>query len=380
MATTMLTSFYIENFRLFDLLEVNRLGRLNLIVGQNNSGKSAFLEAVELYVSNASTQVLIALVANRQETWRGQPEVENDLIVIHPLRHLFHNHKLPALGEMGIVVGPTSPRDEQIQVFIAAYRFEKNEASGILQRVLVEANELPHDLSDLELALTARENGRTIRILRLDRDLDQEESRYRRNATLLGSGARYPVEVVPTRNMTDEKLATLWDQINLTGLDDEVISGLQLLDPNITGVAFVEGTDRRNRHNRIPILKTSSASEPLPLKTMGDGMTRLFHIIVALVNAKNGILIVDEFENGLHWSVQPKIWKTVFRLAQRLGVQVFASTHSRDCIVGFEEAWKEQEEMGAFFRLDVRPEGRVTATSYTCETLLDSLETDIETR
>lgn len=109
-------------------------------------------------------------------------------------------------------------------------------------------------------------------------------------------------------------------------------------------------------------------------------MTRLFHIIVALVNAKNGLLLVDEFENGLHWTVQPKIWKTVFRLAQRLSVQVFASTHSRDCIVGFEEAWKEQEELGAFFRLDVRPDAGVTVTSYTCETLLDSLETGVEPR
>jgi AAA15 family ATPase/GTPase len=41
------------------------------------------------------------------------------------------------------------------------------------------------------------------------------------------------------------------------------------------------------------------------LKSLGDGITRFFHIIVALVNAQNGILLVDEFENGLYWKVQP---------------------------------------------------------------------------
>ena len=375
----MLTSFLVKNFRLFDSLRIERLGRVNLVVGRNNSGKSALLEAVELYACDASTQVLIDLVTNRQETWRGQPPIEDELIGIHQIRHLFHNHHLPEYGQAGISVGPIKPEAERLRIFIAAYRIEVGE-EGMPKRVLVESSELPQDLTDLEFALAARENGKVRRILRLDRDLDREANIYRRNATLLGATPTYPVEVVPTRNMTDEKLATLWDQINLTGLDDEVIQGLQLLDDAITGVAFVEGTDRRSRVNRIPIIKTSGTSEPLPLKTMGDGMTRLFHIIVALVNAKNGILLVDEFENGLHWSVQPKVWKTVFRLAQRLNVQVFASTHSRDCIVGFEEAWREQEEMGAFFRLEVKPSVGMLVTSYSCETLSDSLETGVEPR
>ena len=375
----MLNSFVIKNFRLFDHLRIDRLGRLNLVVGRNNSGKSALLEAVELYVSDASTQVLINLITNRQETWNGQAQADNELTGINPVRHLFHNHQLPDLNKEGIVLGPISPESDRLSISIGAYRVERDDA-GIARRILVEPNELPQDLSELEFALVARENGKARRILRLDRTIDAEADIYRRNSPLLGTNPRYSAEVVPTRNLTDDKLATLWDQINLTGLDDEVISGLQLLEPTITGIAFVEGIDRRHRGRRIPIIKMSNVSEPLPLKSMGDGMTRLFHIIVALVNARDGILIVDEFENGLHWTVQPKVWKTVFRLAEKLNVQVFASTHSRDCIIGFEEAWKEQESLGAFFRLNVKPKEGVTVTPYTCETLSDALETDVEMR
>jgi len=112
---------------------------------------------------------------------------------------------------------------------------------------------------------------------------------------------------------------------------------------------------------------------------MGDGITRLFHIIVALANAQNGILLVDEFENGLYWKVQPKVWDVVFQLADRLNVQVFATTHSRDCIRAFDEAWNKYPQSGAFFRLDARPEG-VKITEYNAETLTDAIETDVEVR
>lgn len=376
----MLTSLLIKNFRLFRALSIERLGRVNLVVGKNNSGKSALLEAVELYASNGSTtQVLINLVTNRQETWKGQAQSEDESVVINPVRHLFYGHDIPALGEPGIFLGPITPKSQQLHIFLAAYRLETNE-DNIPRRVMVPTSDLPQDLTELELALVAKESGKFRRILRLDRDLDQEASLNRRNTLLGGPAPKIGVEVVPTGNMTEERLATLWDQINLTGLADEVVLGLQLLDSKITGIAFVEGTGRRNRGGRTPIIKLSHISEPLPLRTMGDGMTRIFHIIVALVNARNGILLIDEFENGLHWSVQPKVWKTVFRLAEQLNVQVFATTHSRDCVMGFEDAWKEHDELGAFFRLNAKPEGEVTVTPYSCGTLSDALESDVEIR
>jgi AAA15 family ATPase/GTPase len=141
----------------------------------------------------------------------------------------------------------------------------------------------------------------------------------------------------------------------------------------------VENNQGSARADRIPLVRIDGIKEPLPLKSMGDGMTRIFHIIVALVNAQHGILLVDEFENGLHWSVQPLVWKMIFRIAQDLDVQVFATTHSRDCIAGFDSAWNENEGLGAFFRLEAR-EGRVDVTEYTSDTLTDSIDMDVEIR
>jgi AAA15 family ATPase/GTPase len=180
--------------------------------------------------------------------------------------------------------------------------------------------------------------------------------------------------------MSNRKLAALWDLTGLTNLESEVISALKLIDNRVSGLAFVEDISQRSSdENRIPLVKLEGIDEPLPLKSMGDGMTRLFHIIVALVNAQNGFLLIDEFENGLHWSVQPKVWNIIFQLSEKLNVQVFATTHSRDCIKGFDSNWDQYPELGAFFRLDVKDE-LIRVTEYTSETLTDAIDMDVEVR
>jgi AAA15 family ATPase/GTPase len=163
---------------------------------------------------------------------------------------------------------------------------------------------------------------------------------------------KYTWQVVSTENMPNRRLAALWDLTSLTNLESEIISALGLIDDRVSGVAFVEDISKgRASDNRIPLIKIEGVDEPLPLKSMGDGMTRLFHIIVALVNARNGLLLIDEFENGLHWSVQPKVWDIVFQLSEKLNVQVFATSHSWDCIQAFQEAANQDQSQGVLIRL-----------------------------
>ena len=80
-------------------------------------------------------------------------------------------------------------------------------------------------------------------------------------------------------------------------------------------------------------------------------MNRLFGIVLSLVNAKGGLLLIDEFENGIHHSVQLDAWRTIFRLAHDLDVQVFATSHSWDAIEAFQKAAAESQEDGGLIRL-----------------------------
>ncbi|MEZ2225427.1 ATP/GTP-binding protein [Microcoleus sp.] len=378
----MLESFHIDNFRLFKHLEVRKLGRVNLIVGKNNSGKSTFLEALELYTSNASAIVLLDLLKSRQETWFSEAQPHSQNFISNSVRHLFHGHKLPPIGEQGISLGEVAS-NIKLHISAAAYQ-NKNDDEGTLRKVRISDREIDENISNVEVFIVAEEGERTRRLFSLDnKDMRDNRNRMISLSERQQSELKYTWQIVSTENMPNRKLAALWDLTSLTDLESEVISALRLIDDRVTGVAFVEnsGNDFRTRENgqRIALVKIKGIDEPLPLKSMGDGMTRLFHIIVALVNARNGLLLIDEFENGLHWSIQPKVWDIVFQLSERLNVQVFATTHSRDCIKGFYDAWNNYPTLGGFFRLDEK-NGLIKATEYTSESLSDSIDMDVEVR
>ena len=380
----MLESFQINNFRLFQHLEVRKLNRVNLIVGKNNAGKSTFLEAVKLYASNASPTVLLDLVESRQETWFSEAQPHSQNFISNSVRHLFCGHKLPIIGEEGISLGEVAS-NTKLHISAAAYQ-NKNDDEGTLRKIRISDVEFDENLSNVEIFLIAEEGERTRRLFGFDNQ-DLRDIRLRNRMISVSerqeSELKYTWQIVSTENMPNRKLAALWDLTSLTDLESEVISALRLIDDRVTGVAFVENSARdfRPRENaqRIALVKIKGIDEPLPLKSMGDGMTRLFHIIVALVNAQNGLLLIDEFENGLHWSVQPKVWDIVFQLSDKLNVQVFATTHSRDCIKGFDQAWTNYPTFGAFFRLDEK-NGLIKAREYKLETLNDSMDMDVEVR
>lgn len=369
----MLTTFEVYGFRLFGRLVLPQLGRVNLLVGRNNSGKSAFLEAMEIYTNKGSARSLLSLISARQETWEAKAQVEFRHLYGNPIRHIFRGHRLPKLGEAGIRLGPTLGEGAPIRIFVAAYKTSYDPELETFRRERIKPDDVEGLEGEIELSLVVEESGRERRIMSLERGSEL----MRRHSISQDLEVTCPIQVVPTRNMEVDKTASLWDAIGLTELRKEVISGLRLIEP-INDLQFVQSTV--SPRERLPLVTTDMSKEPLPLRSMGDGTNRLFNIVLALASASDGVLLVDEFENGLHWSVQKEVWKTVFRLASRLNVQVFATTHSRDCVHGFGQAWRENEGLGAFFRLYVADHGEVEARPYQLELLADSLETDVEVR
>jgi AAA15 family ATPase/GTPase len=103
-------------------------------------------------------------------------------------------------------------------------------------------------------------------------------------------------------------------------------------------------------------VRSASFARPVPLRSFGDGLNRLFGIVLSLVNAKGGLLLIDEFENGMHYTVQLDTWRAIFRLAQTLDVQVFATSHSWDAIEAFQKAAAETPEDGVLIRLSRKGE------------------------
>ena len=118
----------------------------------------------------------------------------------------------------------------------------------------------------------------------------------------------------------------------------------------------------------------------VPIPFMGDGVRRVLSIVLAIANASGGVVLIDEIENGLHYSAQKHLWQAVAAAARRLDVQIFATTHSWELIRSAHEAFSETHPTDfRLHRLD-RVNGEITVTSYDQEMIEAALFSGLEMR
>ena len=177
----------------------------------------------------------------------------------------------------------------------------------------------------------------------------------------------------------NENNGILWDKITLSDKEDYVIEALKIIEDNLEKIAFIK--EDTSRGERRVTAKVKNNVERVPLKSMGDGINRVLSIALGLVNSDNGYLLVDEFENGLHYSVQEKLWEIVFDLAIKLNVQVFATTHSEDCITAFSTVTnlKKYKNLGSLIRLEKVTTG-IKVVDFQSDELRIANENDIDLR
>lgn len=335
----MLDSLSIKNFRLFKELTIERLGRVNLIVGKNNSGKTGLLEALLIYASNASQ--LETLILGRSENWEIDMSDRQQLQPNqNPLRHLFYQRHFPKTADAGIEIGSLNDPIKRITLRTRYYQIVEHE-QGTRRHIPIDESD-GNDFVNVKKALEFQESRDSEPILLIDlSSIDSLKHQNKRPASMA-------VEWVSTcRYMNDERVAELWDNITLTDLKEEIVTSLQIIEPSIQDI----GLTISNLKKRVAIARFKDSPMRISLDSLGEGLTHLFYLTLALVNSSHGFLLIDEFENGLHYSVQHDVWKLIFRLANVLDVQVFATTHSWDCVKAFQQAAKVNEQEAMLFRL-----------------------------
>ena len=136
-----------------------------------------------------------------------------------------------------------------------------------------------------------------------------------------------------------ELMTRIWDNISLTSKEDKVVEALQILEPKVERIGFYI-----SEVQEMIRVKLKGEKNPLPLSSMGDGMSRILSLAMAAVTAENGVLLVDEIDTGLHYQVQTDMWRLIIQTARELNIQVFATTHSWDCICALQEVLAELED------------------------------------
>ncbi len=147
-----------------------------------------------------------------------------------------------------------------------------------------------------------------------------------------------PVHFLRPEASDPPRLAGLWDRVVLTPEEPLVVDALRIIEPRLERIAFL-GDDRR--YMQSILLKLSDSEQRLPIGSAGDGLKRLLALALHLIPAQGGCLLVDEIDTGLHYSVMADMWRLVIETAGRLDVQVFATTHSLDCVLAL--AWVREK-------------------------------------
>ncbi len=336
--TLLLHSLEIRSFRGFQHLRIEHLGRVNLIVGKNNVGKTALLEALRLYASKGSPTAMLELLGLYNENEQFSLLIATKRLAA--LKYLFYGRQDASRHLGPIQIGPIDSEAEKIIISMSWNKLEIDErGERSLRRLKPEEYHTPQKLDPY---LSIQMGERDFIYLVNSRDLTPP----------FGPDPKQTIGIFRGPDgLSKQEVGRLWDSIALTDLEQEVIAALRIIAPGVERLNFV--ADPASSGERIPIVKVQGIEEPLPLSNLGDGMERMLGIALALVNAKDGMLLVDEIENGLHYSVLPDLWRMVFQIARRLNIQVFATTHSWDCIEGFQEAAQEDKQTeGMLIRLD----------------------------
>jgi AAA15 family ATPase/GTPase/GTPase SAR1 family protein len=371
-----LNSLAIQNFRVFEDFKVNKLGKVNLIVGKNNAGKSSFLEALRIYASNGRERLMQELAAGHDERFQFDEYTEEELQSDNlPYAGFFSNRRLPPDNAKGIVIGESSDSKQALAINVVFLTNQK--MLSLVPRSFLSQ----FQAQDLIAQLIVKKDDQ--QIFPLNVSFNSQEANYSIPEPI-------PCSMVPTQLVSFDKLADVWDEI-IALTDNELIvkDALKLITPEFEDISFVKANGNSLRPQgdvrRTVNVRLAGLPHPVPINSMGEGMLRILQIILKVFPAKDGFLLIDEFENGLHYSVQEKVWQMVFDLAEKLNIQVFATTHSWDCITSFAQVARQREaDDGILFRVgrSVRTsdKGKVIATVFSGTSLFDLTQADIEVR
>ena len=372
----MLPSFEVENFRTFSHLQIPHLGGVNLIVGRNNVGKSMLLEALRLYAAEGDINAVLGLLYDRDELLPSPSVDPQQRSLQIRFASLFYGRVLPDANKSSIVLQTSSQDRCRVRMTIGSRVYSAKTVSS------------DYDASNTTI-LAPWEEKVAYPVITVHVG-DQAAGTYRLDASMRANREAWAVEkkrlalaFVPAGGVDSRTLARQWDAGALrTVVEEQVIECLRMIAP-IERITSVEHP--ANSSQRVFLARTAGAREPVPLRSLGDGMVRMFQLALALESAKSrqtasaapprslvpetasreseGIFLIDEIENGIHYTVLPDLWRFLFRMAKLHNVQVFATTHSWDCVEAFQKAAVEAMDLdGTLIRLEQRDDSHRVVT------------------
>lgn len=351
----MLKKIVLHNFRCFKKFQISGLKQLNIIVGDNNSGKTAFLEAVSI-VCKPQLKHLFWLVKQRIENPDSIASIQEEL------DFLFNNvNEKEEIDQFGF---EKNRKVVDIEV-------DDNDWFGI-EKDFMRINLTEKSLKKCFALHTGIQELKTCsrtEFINNQHLLNEDFSKLNTEIELelyeWDKDLVIPIKKSPPHifiNLTCQFQDIFLTQLETLKFEDretwknDVLPFLQKIHPDLIGVEF-------GRNSRI-IIETSESA--LPLSYMGDGFKKAFYLFLAVYCCKDGVLVIDELETGIHYENQLAVWQILLSASKKFNTQLFISTHSYEMLEYLQKAienlppddkthWQEQLSLYSLLKINNEP-------------------------
>ncbi len=355
----------IRNFRGFAEFELPEAGRFNILTGRNGCGKTAVLEALFLLAGGDNSSLVMSIA-----TLRGLTSSPIDLssFVGQLWETLFHDLRSQAPIELSANwVGDGQRVRQSLRLSLGSSEAEllrggdqlDLHGAGLDSGSRTEATHLLWE---------HHRSGRTKVKSRLIVDeqglrIEPAPKRPFSPGFYLATRSR-----IPAREDSDR-----FGNLELRGDVEGFLNAVRIVEPSLRRVATVS-------RGGVPIVHADIGLDTLlPIALLGDGVSRLASLMLGIASARNGVALIDEIENGFHFSTLPQVWQAIVTACKHYNTQLFVTSHSLECMRASTEALRDSEEDVRLIRIEKTERGPVART-FQREKVLSALSGDVEIR
>ncbi len=306
----MIQSIEVDNFRCFHTTKIDGFKRINLIAGKNNGGKTSLLEALLLgcWPSGYSLYSLQSYIR----------QLQKDIIYNDPKSYWLN------------IFNESNKKDAIIKLFdtdrgqsTATIKFDNTEPIiGISADDTNQRFEQPIFASRI-----VSEYGW--------KDGEKMESWAEAGPNIpnllqyIASPSLIPCHLITQKSGIELKdIGFFHDSLRMAGTTNEFLRAFRIIDPTITDTTTLS-------IGQTNLYLKSNGGDWKPIQLFGDAISKVASYVTAIVRNQNKVILIDEIENGIHHTAQQDIWRMLYQLAVEFGVQVFATTHSKEMIESF---------------------------------------------
>lgn len=317
----MFSHLVIDSFKSFSKLEIGNLSRINLFFGKNNCGKTTLLESI--FILSGMSNPELPLKCNQ---FRDFARIKDSSLFFHNLN-----------TDKNIIILSKSNLpffDRKVEIQLQRKNVKEISNNNALNNAYSDTS-----LSEVEELLflgSVKKLNSEIESLKTVMKIREQKNSEKIQFSL---SPNYKENIVCSYFSPKLSLATIIPSVLKIFSEKQekiVVKALQNIDSRIRDFILVENT----------IMVDIGLEKRLPLNLLGDGVRKFFTLVVGMFESRNGILLVDEIDNGLHFSTMEQFWKILLDTAHLFNVQLFATTHNIDSIKGLNQVLLNSEKEG----------------------------------